>query len=142
MEITKKLGGMHYNFWGGREGYHTLLNTNLKLELNNLSKFMKMAVDYKKKIGLEGMLLIEPKPQEPTKHQYDWDSAATTAFLLRHGLEDEFKLNIECNHATLAGHSCEHELMYTSVNELLGSIDINTGDPQTVIIILYIIIIF
>ncbi|EIE22260.1 xylose isomerase [Coccomyxa subellipsoidea C-169] len=131
MDATLRLGGENYVFWGGREGYHTLLNTDLKLELDNLAAFLKGAVAYKKKIGFKGALLLEPKPQEPTKHQYDWDAATTMGFLNQYGLSDEFKLNVECNHATLAGHSCEHELQLASAYGKLGNIDANTGDAQT-----------
>ncbi|CAD7696495.1 unnamed protein product [Ostreobium quekettii] len=131
MEVTLRLGGLNYVFWGGREGYHTLRNTHLKTELDNLARFLRMAADYKRKIGFKGTLLIEPKPQEPTKHQYDWDAATTIGFLREHGLKNDFKLNIECNHATLSQHSCEHELQFSSSQGMLGNIDINTGDPQT-----------
>ena len=131
MEATHRLGGSGFVFWGGREGYSTLLNTNMTLEMTNAARFFRMAKNYAQKIGFRGSLMIEPKPQEPTKHQYDWDASTTAAFLLRHGLERDFKLNIECNHATLAGHSCFHELTYASESGLLGSIDANQGDPQT-----------
>jgi len=131
MEVTHRLGGQNYVFWGGREGYHTLLNTDLKLELDNLASFLKGAVAFKKRIGFEGALLLEPKPQEPTKHQYDWDAATTLGFLRTYGLEKEFALNIECNHATLAGHSCEHELTLAAAYGALGNVDANTGDAQT-----------
>ncbi|KAF8060613.1 hypothetical protein HT031_004790 [Scenedesmus sp. PABB004] len=130
LDVTLLLGGENFVFWGGREGYSSLLNTDMALELDNLGRFMSMAAAYKKKIGFKGTLLLEPKPQEPTKHQYDWDAATTTAFLRRYGLTKEFKLNIECNHATLSGHSCEHELETARINGLLGNIDANTGDPQ------------
>eukprot|EP00877_Chromochloris_zofingiensis_P006739 jgi/Chrzof1/2318/Cz11g10240.t1 len=130
MDITQLLGGQNYVFWGGREGYSTLLNTDLGLELDNMARFLKMAVDYKKKIGFKGALLLEPKPQEPTKHQYDWDAGTTIGFLRKYGLDKEYKLNIECNHATLAGHSCDHELQLSAINGMLGNIDANTGDPQ------------
>ncbi|KAL4448421.1 hypothetical protein ABPG75_005640 [Micractinium tetrahymenae] len=131
MEATKELGGENFVFWGGREGYQTLLNTDLALEQHNLARFLRMAADYKRKLGLPGPLLLEPKPQEPAKHQYDFDVSTTAAFLLRHGLDKDFKLNIECNHATLAGHSCYHELETAAMLGLLGSIDANSGDPQT-----------
>eukprot|EP00879_Flechtneria_rotunda_P002562 GHRR01002761.1.p1 GENE.GHRR01002761.1~~GHRR01002761.1.p1 ORF type:complete len:444 (+),score=143.45 GHRR01002761.1:631-1962(+) len=131
MEITHLLGGENYVFWGGREGYQSLLNTDMELELDNMARFMKMASAHKRKIGFKGTLLLEPKPQEPTKHQYDWDAATTTSFLRKYNLIDEFKLNLECNHATLAGHSCEHELETARINGVLGNIDANTGDPQT-----------
>ncbi|KAL5699287.1 xylose isomerase [Ranunculus cassubicifolius] len=130
IEVTHYLGGENYVFWGGREGYQSLLNTDMKKELDHLARFLQGAVAHKKKIGFNGTLLIEPKPQEPTKHQYDWDAATTTAFLQKYGLIDEFKLNIECNHATLSGHSCHHELETARINGLLGNIDANTGDPQ------------
>ncbi|NLX76358.1 MAG: xylose isomerase [Clostridiaceae bacterium] len=128
MEITKELGGQNYVFWGGREGYETLLNTDMKLELDNLARFLRMAVDYKKEIGFEGQLLIEPKPKEPTKHQYDFDAATVIGFLKIHGLDKDFKLNIEANHATLAGHTFQHDLHVARINDALGSIDANQGD--------------
>lgn len=131
MDATARLGGENYVFWGGREGYHTLLNTDLGVELDNLAHFLKAAVKYKKRIGFGGTLLLEPKPQEPTKHQYDWDAATTLGFLGHYGLASDFKLNIECNHATLSGHSCEHELTFASLRGALGNIDANTGDAQT-----------
>ncbi|XP_011079316.1 xylose isomerase [Sesamum indicum] len=130
MEVTQYLGGENYVFWGGREGYQSLLNTDMERELNHMARFFEAAVAYKKKIGFNGTLLIEPKPQEPTKHQYDWDAATAANFLRKYGLIDEFKLNIECNHATLSGHSCHHELETARINGLLGNIDANTGDPQ------------
>ncbi|PWA76423.1 Xylose isomerase [Artemisia annua] len=130
IEVTHYLGGENYVFWGGREGYQTLLNTNMERELDHMARFFEAAVAYKKKIGFTGTLLIEPKPQEPTKHQYDWDAATAANFLRKYGLIDEFKLNIECNHATLSGHSCHHELETARINGLLGNIDANTGDPQ------------
>jgi xylose isomerase len=128
MEITKELGGENYVFWGGREGYETLLNTNMGLELDNMARFMHMAVDYAKEIGFDGQFLIEPKPKEPTKHQYDFDVASGVAFLRNYGLEKNFKFNIEANHATLAGHTFQHELHYARINNMLGSIDANQGD--------------
>jgi xylose isomerase len=128
LEATKELGGENYVFWGGREGYVTLLNTDLKRELDHLAKFMHMAVEYKKKIGYSGPFLIEPKPHEPTSHQYDFDCANSLAFLRGHGLQNEFKFNVETNHATLAKHTMAHELLYASVNGMLGSIDANRGD--------------
>ncbi|CAH9090095.1 unnamed protein product [Cuscuta europaea] len=131
MEVTHYLGGENYVFWGGREGYQSLLNTDMQRELNHLAMFMEAAVSYKKKIGFNGTLFIEPKPQEPTKHQYDWDAATAANFLRKYGLIDEFKLNIECNHATLSGHSCHHEVETARINGLLGNIDANSGDPQT-----------
>ncbi|CAM8979853.1 unnamed protein product [Rhodiola kirilowii] len=130
MEVTHYLGGENYVFWGGREGYQSLLNTDMERELDHMARFFEAAVAYKKKIGFNGTLLIEPKPQEPTKHQYDWDAATSANFLRKYGLIDEFKLNIECNHATLSGHSCHHELETARINGLLGNIDANTGDPQ------------
>lgn len=128
MEITMRLGGENYVFWGGREGYETLLNTNTELELDNLARFLQMAVDYKEKIGFKGQLLIEPKPKEPTKHQYDFDAATVLGFLRKYNLQDHFKLNIEANHATLAMHTFEHELNMCRINGALGSIDANQGD--------------
>jgi len=130
LDATKELGGQNYVFWGGREGYETLLNTDYKHEQEQLSKFFHMAVDYKKKIGFEGPFLIEPKPKEPSKHQYDFDSATVLNFLRANDLMDHFKLNIEANHATLAGHTFEHELTVASEAGKLGSLDANTGDPQ------------
>lgn len=128
MAITKELGGQNYVFWGGREGYSSLWNTDMARELDHLARFFHLAVDYKKQIGFSGQFLIEPKPKEPTKHQYDYDAAAVVAFLKTHGLDQDFKLNIETNHATLAGHTMRHELAYASALGLLGSIDANTGD--------------
>jgi len=128
MEITMRLGGENYVFWGGREGYETLLNTNTELELDNLARFLQMAVDYKEKIGFTGQLLIEPKPKEPTKHQYDFDTATVLGFLRKYNLQDHFKLNIEANHATLAMHTFDHELNMCRINDALGSIDANQGD--------------
>ncbi|QTN00463.1 xylose isomerase [Sediminibacillus dalangtanensis] len=129
LEIGKELGGQNYVFWGGREGYETLLNTDMKLELDNLGRFFHMAVDYAKEIGFDAQFLIEPKPKEPTTHQYDFDVATGYAFLQRYDLQDHFKFNIEANHATLAGHTFEHELHYARVNGMLGSVDANQGDP-------------
>ena len=120
LEMTKMLGGVNYVFWGGREGYETLLNTDMKRELDHLAKFLHMAVDYKKEIGFTGQLLIEPKPKEPTKHQYDFDAATVIGFLKANGLDKHFKLNIEANHATLAGHTFQHELATASANGMLG----------------------
>ena len=128
MEITKDLGGKNYVFWGGREGYETLLNTDLKLEQDNLARFLRMAVDYAKEIGFDGQFLIEPKPKEPTKHQYDFDATTVIGFLKTYGLDPYFKLNIEANHATLAGHTFQHELAIARINNMLGSIDANQGD--------------
>ncbi|MEM5528216.1 xylose isomerase [Gammaproteobacteria bacterium AS21] len=130
MDATLKLGGENYVLWGGREGYETLLNTNLRRELDQLGRFLTMVVDYKHKIGFTGDLLIEPKPQEPTKHQYDYDTATVYGFLKHHGLENEFKVNIEVNHATLAGHSFHHEVATSAAFGLMGSFDANRGDPQ------------
>jgi len=128
LEVTKELGGENYVFWGGREGYETLLNTDLKREQDHLAAFLHMAVDYAKAIGFKGQFLIEPKPMEPTKHQYDFDVAAGIAFLRTHGLDKHFKFNIETNHATLAGHTFQHEIETAAAHGLLGSIDANTGD--------------
>ena len=128
LEATQELGGENYVFWGGREGYMTLWNTDLKRELDHLAKFFHMAVDYKKKIGFKGTFLIEPKPHEPTSHQYDFDCANSLAFLRSYGLDKEFKFNVETNHATLARHTMGHELAYASANGMLGSVDANRGD--------------
>jgi len=128
MECTKELGGSNYVFWGGREGYSSLLNTNLKHEQEQLARFLHLAVEHKKAIGFRGTLLVEPKPKEPTKHQYDYDSATVLSFLRAHDLLDHFKLNIEANHATLAGHTFEHDLTVASAAGRLGSIDANRGD--------------
>jgi xylose isomerase len=129
LEITKQLGGENYVFWGGREGYETLLNTNLKREQDHLAAFLHMAVDHAKSIGFKGQFLIEPKPKEPTKHQYDFDVASGIAFLRTYGLESHFKFNIETNHATLAGHTFQHEIEVAAAAGMLGSIDANAGDP-------------
>ncbi|MCM3404413.1 xylose isomerase [Cytobacillus oceanisediminis] len=128
LEIGKELGAENYVFWGGREGYETLLNTNMKLELDNLARFFHMAIDYAKEIGFDAQFLIEPKPKEPTKHQYDFDVATSLSFLQSYGLKDYFKFNIEANHATLAGHTFEHELHTARINGMLGSVDANQGD--------------
>jgi xylose isomerase len=128
LEVAKELGAENYVFWGGREGYETLLNTDMKREQDHLAAFLGMAVDYAKEIGFEGQFLIEPKPKEPTKHQYDFDAATVIGFLTRHGLRKHFKLNIEANHATLAAHTFEHDLMVASMNGMLGSVDANRGD--------------
>ncbi|NLY02808.1 MAG: xylose isomerase [Rhodopirellula sp.] len=128
LEVTKELGGEGYVFWGGREGYQTLWNTDMKRELDHLARFMHMAVDYAKQIGFTGQFYFEPKPKEPTKHQYDFDAAACINFLRANGLENHIKLNIETNHATLAGHTCEHELDYAGSQGFLGSVDANAGD--------------
>ena len=128
LEITKELGGENYVFWGGREGYETLLNTDMKLELDNLARFLHMAVDYAKQIGFTGQFLIEPKPKEPTKHQYDFDVATVLGFSKSYDLDQHFKINIEANHATLAGHTFQHELRLARINGVLGSVDANQGD--------------
>lgn len=128
MDITNRLGGLGYVFWGGREGYETLLNTDMKFELDNLGRMLTLARDYKREIGFEGELLIEPKPMEPTKHQYDYDAHTVIGFLREHGLENDYKLNLEVNHATLAGHSMHHECVIARENGMLGSVDANYGD--------------
>ena len=128
MEATMRLGGQNYVLWGGREGYETILNTNMKLEMDNLARFLELVVNHKHKIGFKGQILLEPKPHEPTKHQYDFDSASCLALIRKAGLEGEIKLNIEVNHATLSGHNFEHEIAYAIANNALGSIDINRGD--------------
>ena len=130
LEATHRLGGANYVLWGGREGYDTLLNTDLRRESEQLGRFMQLVVEHKHRIGFVGTILIEPKPMEPTKHQYDFDAAAVYAFLQKNGLEREIKLNIEVNHATLAGHSFVHELAFAFAHEIFGSVDINRGDPQ------------
>lgn len=130
LEATHRLGGANYVLWGGREGYDTLLNTDLRRESEQLGRFMQLVVEHKHRIGFAGTILIEPKPMEPTKHQYDFDAAAVYAFLQKNGLEREIKLNIEVNHATLAGHSFVHELAFAFAHEIFGSVDINRGDPQ------------
>ena len=128
LEVTKQLGGENYVFWGGREGYQNLYNTDMKRELDHLAAFFHLAVDYAKEIGFDGQFLIEPKPKEPTKHQYDSDAAACLNFLRAYDLLPHFKLNLETNHATLAGHTMMHELDYAGHQGALGSIDANTGD--------------
>lgn len=128
IEVTKLLGGENYVFWGGREGYQCLYNTDMKREMDHLGRFLSMAADFAEKIGFKGQFLIEPKPHEPTKHQYDTDAAACLAFLQKYGLEKRFKLNIETNHATLARHEMFHELEFARANGILGSIDANRGD--------------
>jgi xylose isomerase len=128
IDATKELGGENYVFWGGREGYETLLNTDIKREQEQIARFFHMAVEYKKKIGFKGQFLIEPKPAEPSKHQYDFDAATSLYFLKQYDLFDDFKLNIEANHATLAGHTFEHELAVASAAGKLGSVDANRGD--------------
>ena len=129
LEITTKLGGRGYVFWGGREGYETLLNTDVKFEQENIAHLMHLAVDYGRKIGFKGDFYIEPKPKEPMKQQYDSDAATAIGFIRHYGLEKDFKLNIEANHATLAGHTFEHDLRISAINGMLGSIDANQGDP-------------
>lgn len=130
IEATHRLGGANYVLWGGREGYETLQNTNLKRELDNLGRFLSLVVEHKHKIGFTGTILIEPKPHEPTKHQYDFDTATVYGFLRRHGLEREVRVNIEANHATLAGHTFEHEIATAGALGIFGSIDANRGDHQ------------
>ena len=131
IDVTKRLGGGNYVLWGGREGYETLLNTDMGRELDQLGRFLNLVVDYKHKIGFKGTILIEPKPQEPTKHQYDYDVATVYGFLKRYGLENEVKVNIEQGHALLAGHSFEHELALAGALGILGSIDMNRNDYQS-----------
>ncbi len=128
IDATVKLGGNGYVFWGGREGYETLLNTNMGLELDNMARLMKMAVEYARSIGYTGDFYIEPKPKEPTKHQYDFDTATVLGFLRKYGLDKDFKMNIEANHATLAQHTFQHELRVARENGAFGSIDANQGD--------------
>lgn len=128
LEVTVKLGGKGYVFWGGREGYETLLNTDMKREQDNMAYLMHLAVDYGRSIGFDGDFYVEPKPKEPTKHQYDFDSATVIGFLRKYGLDKDFKLNIEANHATLAGHTFQHELNVARINDAFGSIDANQGD--------------
>lgn len=129
IDATIQLGGTGYVFWGGREGYETLLNTDMEFELDNMARLMEMAVDYGRKKGFEGDFYIEPKPKEPTKHQYDFDVATVLGFLRKYGLDKDFKLNIEANHATLSGHTFQHELAVARINGVLGSVDANQGDP-------------
>lgn len=128
MEITHRLNGTGYTFWGGREGYETLLNTNMLLEQDNFARLLKMAVEYKEEIGFKGQFYIEPKPKEPTKHQYDFDVSTVISFLRKYNLDKHFKLNIETNHATLSMHTVQHELRVAADNALLGSVDVNQGD--------------
>ncbi len=128
IDMTIKLGGKAYLFWGGREGYETLINTDVKFEQENIAALMKMAVQYARKQGFTGDFYIEPKPKEPMKHQYDFDAATAIGFLKEYGLDKDFKMNIEANHATLAGHTFEHELRISAINGMLGSIDANQGD--------------
>lgn len=130
LDATVELGGENYVFWGGREGYMHLLNTDMKREIDHIGEFMRAARDYGRKIGFEGTFLIEPKPMEPTKHQYDYDAATVLGFLTDQGLANDFKLNLEANHITLAGHSFEHDVMLAAQNNMLGSIDANRGDYQ------------
>jgi xylose isomerase len=130
LETTQRLGGSNYVLWGGREGYDTLLNTNLKQELDQLGRFLNLVVEHKHKIGFKGTILIEPKPHEPTKHQYDRDTATVYGFLAKYGLLDEVRVNIEANHATLAGNTFEHEIATAAALGIFGSVDINRGDPQ------------
>ncbi|MBB5327975.1 xylose isomerase [Tunturiibacter gelidoferens] len=129
MDVTKKLGGENYVLWGGREGYETLLNTSLKRELEQMGRMLTLVVEYKHKIGFSGQILLEPKPKEPTVHQYDFDTATVFGFLKRFGLENEVKVNLEANHALLAGHTFEHEIATAADLGILGSLDINRGDP-------------
>jgi len=129
LDLTVKLGGNGYVFWGGREGYETLLNTDMKFEQDNIARLMKMAVEYGRSIGFTGDFLIEPKPKEPMKHQYDFDAATAIGFVRQYGLDKDFKMNIEANHATLAGHTFQHDLRVSAMNGMLGSVDANTGDP-------------
>ncbi len=130
MDATHRLGGENYTLWGGREGYETLLNTDLARESEQAGRFLSMVVDYKHKIGFKGTILVEPKPQEPTKHQYDYDVGTIYGFLKRFGLEDEVRINIECGHAILAGHSFEHEIAQAAALGIFGSIDMNRNDYQ------------
>ncbi|KUF09411.1 xylose isomerase [Pseudoponticoccus marisrubri] len=131
MDATHKLGGQNYVLWGGREGYETLLNTDMGAEMDHMGRFLSMVVEYKHKIGFDGTILVEPKPQEPSKHQYDFDVATCIGFLRKYGLEGEVKLNIEQGHAILAGHSFEHELALAAAEGMLGSIDMNRNDYQS-----------
>ncbi len=131
IDATHKLGGENYVLWGGREGYETLLNTDMGTELDHMGRFLNMVVEYKHKIGFKGAILVEPKPQEPSKHQYDYDAATCIGFLRKYGLEDEVKLNLEQGHAILAGHSFEHEIATATAEGMLGSIDMNRNDYQS-----------
>ena len=128
LDVTVKLGGTGFVFWGGREGYETLLNTDVKFEQENIARLMRMAVDYGRSIGFKGDFFIEPKPKEPMKHQYDFDAATAIGFVRQYGLDKDFKMNIEANHATLAGHTFQHDLRVSAMNGMLGSIDANQGD--------------
>ncbi len=130
LEVTQRLGGASYVLWGGREGYETLLNTDLAREGEQLARFLTMVAEHKQRIGFKGQLLLEPKPQEPTKHQYDYDGATVHGFLVRHGLDGEYRVNLEVNHATLAGHSFHHEVAYAISHGIFGSVDANRGDDQ------------
>jgi len=130
LDVTHRLGGANYVLWGGREGYETLLNTDLKRELAQMGRFLSMVVEHKHRIGFKGQILIEPKPAEPTKHQYDFDVAAVHGFLRTYGLEDEVKVNIEQNHALLAGHTYEHEIVLAQALGIFGSLDMNRGDEM------------
>ncbi|MDR0951561.1 MAG: xylose isomerase [Oscillospiraceae bacterium] len=130
LDLTVKFGGEGYVFWGGREGYETLLNTDVKFEQENIARLMHLAVDYGRSIGFKGDFFIEPKPKEPMKHQYDFDAATAIGFLRQYGLDKDFKMNIEANHATLAGHTFQHDLRISAINGMLGSVDANTGDAQ------------
>ncbi|EGZ07610.1 hypothetical protein PHYSODRAFT_565503 [Phytophthora sojae] len=129
MEITLKLGGQNFVFWGGREGFQSILNTDMKMELDHMAAFFKLVVAYKKELGATFQFLVEPKPREPMKHQYDYDAATVIAFLHTYGLQHDFKLNVEPNHTTLAGHDYEHDIYYAASYKMLGSVDCNTGDP-------------
>ncbi len=128
LDIIIKLDGKGYVFWGGREGYETLLNTDMKFEQDNIARLMRMSVDYARKNGFTGDFFIEPKPKEPMKHQYDFDAATAIAFVRQYGLDKDFKMNIEANHATLAGHTFQHDLRISAMNGMLGSVDANSGD--------------
>jgi len=128
LDTTHRMGGQNYVLWGGREGYETLLNTDMKREADQLARFLTLVAEHKQKIGFKGLLLLEPKPKEPTKHQYDFDSATVYAFLQRYNLENEYKVNIEANHAILSGHSFQHEVAYALANGIFGSLDMNRGD--------------
>ena len=129
LEVTHALGGENYVLWGGREGYETLLNTDMKRESDQLARFLSLVAEHKEKIGFKGTLLLEPKPKEPTKHQYDFDCATVYAFLQRYGLQKQYKVNIEANHAILSGHTFQHEVAYALGNDIFGSVDMNRGDP-------------
>jgi xylose isomerase len=129
LDTTHRMGGQNYVLWGGREGYETLLNTDMKREADQLARFLTLVAEHKQKIGFKGTLLLEPKPKEPTKHQYDYDTASVYAFLQRYSLENEYKVNIEANHAILSGHTFQHEVAYALANNVFGSLDMNRGDP-------------